>query len=312
MKVLVTGGAGFIGSHLVDTYISAGHEVTIIDNLTTGQEENVNPDARLLRIDIRDRDAVEVAFREGRFDLMNHHAAQLDVRVSVGNPQFDAEQNIIGSLNLFQAALETGVERVVFASSGGTVYGEQEYFPADERHPLSPISPYGVSKLSVEKYLHYYHYVHGLRYVVVRYTNVYGPRQNAHGEAGVVAIFCNRMLAGEGPTIYGSGEQTRDYVYVGDVARGNLLATEHLERADADTFNLCTNTETTVNTLFSVLNGMFDNRYPEEHGPSRAGEQFRSVCTYRHAEEVLGWSPRVGLEEGLGRTLEFFRERSGR
>jgi len=311
MKVLVTGGAGFIGSHIVDTYIAAGHDVAVIDNFSSGQRKNLHPDVRVFEADIRDRVGVERVFREGRFDLVNHHAAQLDVRVSVGDPQFDAGQNILGSLNLFQAALETGVERVIFASSGGTVYGEQEIFPADETHPLNPISPYGVSKLSVEKYLHYYSYVHGLRYVVLRYTNVYGPRQNAHGEAGVVAIFCNRMLRGEGPTIYGSGEQTRDYVYVGDVARGNLLAVGHLERAKERTFNICTNTETTVNRLFAVLNGMFDDRYPEQHGPARPGEQFRSVCTYRRAEEELGWRPEVGLEEGLAATMEYFRGELG-
>ncbi|MCB0712389.1 MAG: NAD-dependent epimerase/dehydratase family protein [Ignavibacteriae bacterium] len=308
MKVLVTGGAGFIGSHLVDAYVSAGHDVVVLDNFSTGDHRNLRPEARVVKGDVRDADLVNGLFELEQFNLVNHHAAQLDVRISVANPAFDAEQNIIGSVNLLQAAVTTGVERFIFASSGGTVYGDQQVFPADETHPTNPISPYGVSKLSVEKYLGYFAYQYGLRFGVLRYTNVYGPRQNSHGEAGVVAIFCTRMLSGEQPIIFGSGEQTRDYVYVGDIARANLMATDYLERHPSGTFNICTNTEVTINQLFQQLNGMVENQFEEVHGEAKPGEQFRSVCAYDKAAAELGWKPEVDLEEGLRRTMESFRK----
>lgn len=307
MNVLVTGGAGFIGSHLVDAYLADGHSVTILDNLSTGDTANINERAQFVEGDVRDADLVNGLFAEGRFDLVNHHAAQLDVRISVANPAFDAEQNIIGSVNLLQAAVMHGAGRFVFASSGGTVYGDQQVFPADESHPTDPISPYGVSKLSVEKYLGYFAHQHGLRYSVLRYTNVYGPRQNSHGEAGVVAIFCDRMLRGDEVTINGTGEQTRDYVFAEDVARANMLAGSYLDDHERGTFNICTNTETTVNQLFRTLNALLENRFTEQHGPAKPGEQFRSVCSYEKARRELGWEPKVMFEEGIGRTLEFFR-----
>lgn len=310
MNVLVTGGAGFIGSHLVDAYLGAGHQVVVLDNLSTGDPAKLNPAARFVEGDVRDADLVNALFLEERFDLVNHHAAQLDVRISVANPAFDAEQNIIGSVNIFQAAAATGVGRAIFASSGGTVYGEQQQFPADETHSTEPISPYGVSKLSVEKYLGYFAHQFGLRFSVLRYTNVYGPRQSSHGEAGVVAIFCDRMLGGMQPVINGTGQQTRDYVYVGDVARANMLATSYLEREKQGIFNVCSNTEVTVNELFQTLNGIFGDRFTEEHGPAKPGEQFRSVCTYAKAQAVLGWKPEVSFEEGLRKTVEYFREQS--
>lgn len=309
MKILVTGGAGFIGSHIVDGYITAGHSVTVLDNLSTGVRENLNPQAEFVEADLRDRTTVETLLKSTQFDLVNHHAAQLDVRVSVRDPQFDAEVNIIGSLNLLQAAVESGVRQVIFASSAGTVYGEQEYFPADEGHPTNPISPYGVAKLTVEKYLHYYHHVIGLNYVVLRYTNVYGPRQNPHGEAGVVAIFCQQMLHDKIPTIYGDGEQTRDYVFALDVANANRLALEYLSTVHSGVFNICTNTETTVNQLFHTLNHITGNNLPEIHAPARAGEQLRSVCMYTHAQQELGWYPSVNFNEGIAQTVHFFRER---
>ncbi len=312
MKILVTGGAGFIGSQIVDAYLERGHEVSILDNLSTGREQNINPDARFYQADVCDRERVLEIFREGKFDALNHHSAQLDVRVSVNDPQYDAEQNIIGSLNLLQAAKETGVERIVFASSGGTVYGEQQVFPADESHPLDPISPYGVAKLTVEKYLHYYYHVHGIKYAVMRYTNVYGPRQNPHGEAGVIAIFCDRMFKGEQPVINGSGEQTRDYVYVGDVVRANVLATEKVEEAGVtgEAFNVCTNTEITVNELFGMLNEMLGNTFIEKHGPAKKGEQMRSVCTFDKAQQRLGWTPEIYLREGLEKTFQYYKANS--
>ncbi len=308
MKVLVTGGAGFIGSHIVDSCIAAGHDVVVLDNLSTGDASKINPNARFVEGDVRDADLVNALFLEEQFNAVNHHAAQLDVRVSVASPGFDAEQNIIGSVNLLQAAATNGVERFVFASSGGTVYGEQQVFPADETHSTEPISPYGVSKLSVEKYLGYFAHQYGLRYVVLRYTNVYGPRQSSHGEAGVVAIFCDRMLRGQGVVINGSGEQTRDYVYVGDVARANMLALDYLENQKRGIFNICTNTEITVNQLFHTLNGLMGNQFTEEHGPAKAGEQFRSVCSWQKAQRELSWQPSIDFEEGIRRTLEYFRK----
>lgn len=310
MRILVTGGAGFIGSQIVDAYIDAGHQVSIIDNFSTGRRENVNPAASLHEIDIRDTDMVDKLFESGRFDLLNHHAAQLDVRVSVRDPQFDAAQNVIGSLNLLQAAMRNGVRNVIFASSGGTVYGEGQYFPADESHPTDPISPYGVTKLTVEKYLHYYRHEHGMEHVVFRYTNVFGPRQNPHGEAGVIAIFCDRMFAGEQPVVNGTGEQTRDYVYVGDLVRANVLALDYLDRTGSNTFNLCSATEISVNDLFRELNELLGNRFEEVHGEAKPGEQLRSVCSYARAEEELRWRPEVGFRDGLERTLKFYREAS--
>lgn len=308
MKILVTGGAGFIGSHIVDAYLAAGHEVTVVDNFITGDSANCNPAAELHRVDIRDRDAITKIFADGNFEIVNHHAAQLDVRVSVRDPQFDAEQNIIGTLNILEGARLYGVRGVIFSSSGGTVYGEQVYFPADEKHPTDPISPYGITKLTVEKYLHFYRHEYGLKHVVLRYTNAYGPRQNPHGEAGVVAIFCERMLAGQGPIIYGDGLQSRDYVYIDDLIRANILALGHLAtEATESIFNVCTGSETSVVDLFEVLNASFDGAFPEEHAPTRPGEQLRSVCSYDKIQAAMGWRPTVGLKEGLERTLAWYR-----
>jgi UDP-glucose 4-epimerase len=307
MRILVTGGAGFIGSTIVDAYIAAGHDVAILDNFSTGREQNVNPRADLHRMDMRERAQVEELVRSNRFDLVNMQAAQLDVRHSVRDPQFDAAQNVLGTLNVLQSAIESGTRRFIFASTGGAVYGEQEQFPADENHPTNPISPYGVTKLTVEKYLNCFRHVHGIEYVVFRYTNVYGPRQNPHGESGVIAIFCDMMLRGLQPTINGSGEQTRDYVYVGDVVDAHVRAIEYLERAGTNTFNLCTNTEITVNELFDTLNGMFDGRFTRTYGPQMPGEQMRSVCSFGRAERLLGWRPTMGFAEGLERTVAHHR-----
>ncbi len=308
MRILVTGGAGFIGSHIVDAYIAEGHEVVILDNFSTGNRGNVNPSATLVEGDVRDVGTVHTLFQSHQFDLVNHHAAQLDVRVSVRDPRFDAETNILGSINLFQAAVEANVRRIVFASSGGTVYGNQERFPADESHPTNPISPYGVAKLSVEKYLHYYMAEYGIRGAVLRYTNVFGPRQNPHGEAGVIAIFCDRLHAGQQPIINGAGTQTRDYVFVGDVVRANVLALQHLGEGEAGgVYNVCTDTETSVTTLFTMLNGLFDAGASEQHGPGQPGEQLRSRCSFAKVEAAWGWHPETLLHEGLRRTVEFYR-----
>ncbi|MGA9121253.1 MAG: NAD-dependent epimerase/dehydratase family protein [Bacteroidota bacterium] len=305
MKILVTGGAGFIASQIADAYISLGHDVVILDNLSTGKESNLNPRAKFVRADIREADKVKELFAKERFDAINHHAAQMDVRRSVDDPVYDASVNLLGVLTLLEACIATGVKKVLFASSGGAMYGEQDYFPADENHPQRAISPYGVAKLTTEKYLFYYKAVHNLDSVSLRYANVYGPRQNPEGEAGVVAIFTSRMLAGGQPVINGDGKQTRDYVYVGDVVRANVRA---LDFPGTDAFNVCTGVESDVNDLFRIIKKRTGSACEEKHGPAKKGEQLRSLLTYQKIQKVLGWKPEVSLEEGLGKTVDYFRE----
>ena len=306
MRIVVSGGAGFIGSHIVDAYLEAGHDVAIVDDLSTGRAENVNPGARFHRVDLRDRAAVAAVMAEERPEIVNHHAAQLDVRRSVADPAFDAEVNLIGLLNLIEAARPHALRRVILASSGGVVYGECHRLPTRVEDPTEPISPYGVAKLGSERYLHYYAHVYGLASVWLRYANVYGPRQNPHGEAGVIAIFTTMLLEGGAPVINGSGTQTRDYVYVGDVVRANLLA---LESDYAGPLNIGTGVETDVNRLFALLCDAVGHHPGEQHGPAKAGEQLRSVLDARRAGEVLGWNAETPLAEGLRRTVTWFRER---
>ena len=306
MRIVVSGGAGFIGSHIVDAYLAAGHDVAIVDDLSTGRAENINPGARFHRVDLRDRAAVAAVMAEERPEIVNHHAAQLDVRRSVADPAFDAEVNLIGLLNLIEAARPHALRRVILASSGGVVYGESQRLPTREEDPTEPISPYGVAKLGSERYLHYYAHVYGLASVWLRYANVYGPRQNPHGEAGVIAIFTTMLLEGGAPVINGSGAQTRDYVYVGDVVRANLLA---LESDYAGPLNIGTGVETDVNRLFALLCDAVGHHPGEQHGPAKAGEQLRSVLDARRAGEVLGWNAETPLAEGLRRTVTWFRER---
>ena len=305
MNILVTGGAGFIGSNIVDAYLHAGHTVVIVDDLSTGTMENVNPKAKFHRIDLRDP-AVETVFIETKIDVINHHAAQMDVRKSVADPKFDASVNILGMLNVMELGVKYGVKKVIFSSTGGAIYGEQDYFPADEKHPLRPLSPYGVTKLATEKYLFYYQAVHGLQHVILRYANIYGPRQNPHGEAGVIAIFADKMLKGEQPVINGDGKQTRDYVYVSDVVRANVLALTH---SSSDIFNIGTGIENDVNTLFRIIKKFSGVACEEKHGEAKIGEQLRSVIDHSKAKKILGWEPTVMLDEGLRRTVEFFREK---
>jgi UDP-glucose 4-epimerase len=305
LKILVTGGAGFIGSHVADSFIQKGHDVVILDNLSMGRMENINPKAKFYLLDIRAKECGKVFERE-KFDIVCHHAAQMDVRVSVEDPMFDADVNILGTLNILQNCVRFGTKKILFASTGGAVYGEQETFPCSEDHPTRPVSPYGITKLTVEKYLFYYHIQFGLKYVILRYANIYGPRQNPHGEAGVVAIFTNKLLAGEQPVINGDGKQTRDYVYVGDVVRANLLGLSHEKN---DVFNVGTGIETDVNTLFRMINSIVAGGAEEKHGPAKKGEQRRSVINHKKAEKFLGWSPEIELEEGLQRTVDYFRGR---
>lgn len=304
MKILVTGGAGFIASHIVDAYISAGHDVVIIDDMSKGQQRNINPKAKFVKMGVQDKSLIEL-FEEERFDVINHHAAQMDVRISVENPVFDADVNIIGGINLFESAKRTDVKKIIFASSGGTVYGEQDYFPADEKHPTGPISPYGISKLTSEHYLNYYSLIHGVKFVAFRYANIYGPRQNPYGEAGVVAIFAKKMLMNEEPIINGNGEKTRDYVFVGDVVKANLLA---LENDFEGIYNIGTAQETDVNYLFRKINEYVGNNTPEVHGPDKKGEQIRSVLSYDKIREDHKWIPSVNIDQGLMQTVEWFKE----
>ena len=310
MNVLVTGGAGFIGSHIVDAFVARGDRVVVLDNLSSGSRDNLNPKAEFIEGNITDRKLVRQIFREHKFEIVNHHAAQLDVRKSVADPVFDCEQNIIGSLTLLEAAKEVGgLKRFMLASTGGAIYGEQDYFPADEKHPTRPISPYGVAKRSIELYLHYYQQVHGIEYVAFRYTNVYGPRQSPHGEAGVVAIFTEKLLDGEECIINGDGTQTRDYVFVGDVVRAHMLSLDTLKGSDI--FNISTATETDVNEIFQVLSELTtDGQAEAKHGPTKAGEQQRSVCSYDYAERRLGWRPNITLIEGLRETVDYFQRKA--
>lgn len=305
MKILVTGGAGFIASHVADRYLALGHEVVIIDNLVTGQRENIPPGATFYETDICDQNVAEI-FQKEKPDIVNHHAAQMDVRKSVEDPIYDATVNVLGSLNILQNCVRAGVKKFIFASTGGAIYGEQDYFPADENHPLRPLSPYGITKLTSEKYLYFYQQSYGMRYTILRYANVYGPRQNPHGEAGVVAIFTTRMLLGEKPIINGDGKQTRDYVFVGDVVRANELA---LEKGDNRIYNVGTGVETDVNSLFTLIRKHVGKEVAELHGPAKPGEQMRSVLNYSLIQKELGWSPSVTLEEGLKQTVEFFKKK---
>ena len=304
MNILITGGAGFIGSNIADAYIEAGHNVVVVDDLSTGVESNVNARAKFHKMDIRNR-SVEEIFRRHSIDVLNHHAAQMDVRRSVEDPEFDASVNIAGSLNLFECARRAGVKKVLFASTGGAIYGEQIRFPADEEHPTNPLSPYGISKLAVEKYLSFYRNVHGITTIVLRYANVYGPRQRPDGEAGVVAIFAEKMMNGETPVINGDGSQTRDFTFVGDVVRANLLGLGHRE---SETFNVGTGVESDVNEIFRHLKHNLGSAVAERHGPPKAGEQKRSVISAEKIGRILNWRPSVALDEGLKRTSDWFQK----
>ncbi len=305
MKILITGGAGFIGSHVGDLLIENNYEVAIVDNLSTGKLENINPKAVFYKCDIRDSEIFKI-IETVKPQIIIHKAAQLSVRNSVEDPVNDANINIIGGLNVLEACRKLKVEKVIFASSGGVVYGEQQYFPADENHPTKPISPYGVAKLTFEKYLYYYNYTFGLKYTALRYANIYGPRQDPYGEAGVVAIFSKKLLSNEQPVINGDGKQTRDYVFVKDVAAANLAAV----RSDfTGEVNIGTGVETDVNRLFDIMkNAAGQKDLKEVHAPAKEGEQIRSVLSYKKAKEILGWEPKMELKMGLAQTYDWFKE----
>ncbi len=310
-RVLVTGGAGFVGSHVADAHLAAGDEVTVLDDLSTGRRELVPAGARFVRADVRSPEARELVARGG-FTLLNHHAAQMDVRRSVADPVFDADVNVVGLVNLLEGARAGGVRRVIFASSGGVVYGEGAQLPLPEQAAKLPVSPYGTAKLASEYYLATFARLYGLETVALRYSNVYGPRQNAHGEAGVVAIFARQLLAGEALTVFGDGEQTRDMVYVGDVAEANLCASERpvppLGDLDARACNIGTGVETSVNRLAMLLAEAAGRRPDVRHAPARAGELRRNALAIAKAARELGWRPRTPLPAGLQSTLHSLAE----
>ena len=308
MKILVTGGAGFIGSHLVDLLIGKNHEVAIIDNLSTGRRENINPKAKFLEADITDFEKIEEIFQNEKPEVVYHFAAQIDVRKSVADPIFDAQTNILAGLNLINLAQKYGAQKFIFSSTGGAIYGDTDQRPTTEVHSEWPLSPYGIAKLTTDKYLNYYNQIHGLKYTSLRYGNVYGPRQNPHGEAGVVAIFLNKMLNDQQPTINGDGLQTRDYVFVADVARANLAALENFDQVGV--YNVGTGIETDVNQLFQEINQNFSNKFQEQHGPAKIGEQKTSCLDHAKIKKDLGWEPQVNFTKGIKKTFEWFRKNS--
>jgi len=304
MKILVTGGAGFIGSHIVDRFVQEGYEVAVVDNLSTGKRRHVNRAAKFYRTDIRSW-WLERVFRRERPVIVCHHAAQMDVRRSVRDPVFDAETNILGTLNVLRHAIKYGVRKVLFASSGGAVYGEPEKLPVSEDHLVRPASPYGISKAVGDEYLRYFRDADGLEFVSLRYANVYGPRQDPYGEAGVVGIFTQKMLLGEQPIINGNGRQTRDFVYVDDVVEANVAAANKAARG---IYNVGTGKETSVNELFSLLAGLINPAIREVHGPAKKGEQQRIALDASKFHRELDWEPKVSLKDGLARTVEYYRQ----
>jgi UDP-glucose 4-epimerase len=305
MKILVTGGAGFIASHVVDLYVENGQDVAVLDNLSTGKKEFVNKKAEFFKADICDEDEVARILKSFKPEIINHHAAHIQVGYSVENPQFDAENNILGLLNIMQAAKDVGVKKVIMASTGGAMYGNKQT-PFTEVMKEEPLSPYGVSKRAGELYLNYYHEQYGIPYIALRYSNVYGPRQNAHGESGVIAIFSEMIAEGKQPIINGDGTHTRDYVYVSDVARANLAA---LETNFVGPINIGTGREIATNQVFQQVVTEFGVNLEEKHGPARPGEQVTSSLDCTRAKEVLGWEPSVTFEEGVKKVVQWYQKR---
>ncbi len=302
-KILVTGGAGFIGSHIADAYVAAGHEVVVVDDLFTGHIENVNPRCEFHHLDIRDP-RLEELFQRHRFDYVSHQAARGNVRASMEDPMTYADVNVRGGVNVLECCRKYGVRKIIYSSTGGCVYGEPRYLPADESHPLQPRDPYGASKASYELYLPVYRMNYGLRYTILRYPNVYGPRQDPFGEAGVVSIFIGQMLRDLQPVINGDGKQLRDYVFVSDVVRANLLV---LTQGDNDVFNVGWGRGTSVNEIFAKLRDLLAAETLEKHGQPKLGEIRETYLNSDKALNVLGWKPEVRLEDGLRTTADFFR-----
>jgi len=310
VKILVTGGAGFIGSHVVDAYITAGHEVAVLDNMSTGREANVNSTAQAYRVDVRDLEKVQGAVASFKPEVISHHAAQSEVPRSVADPGYDAQVNIVGGLNILKAAVDNGVRKVIFSSTGGALYGEPDVVPADEDHPIRPLSPYGTSKYSFEQYLAMFQRTFDLNFTTLRYANIYGARQDFFAEEGrVVAIFASRMIEGKPVTIDGDGNQSRDMLHVGDVAMANIAALEH---GDGGTYHVSTGIPVTINDLFRKLALLTEYKLEPRFGPARKGDVYRIALDNTRAAEQLGWRPRILLEEGLRLTVDYFRDQIAR
>ena len=303
MKILVSGGAGFIGSHLVDRLIKDGHQVVVIDNLFTGKKENLNPKAKFYKVDIQSPKISQI-FKKEKPEVVFHLAAQVDLRKSVENPIESAKVNILGSLNILENCQKFKIKKIIFSSTGGAIYGEAKIISTPEDYPTNPLSPYGIEKLTIEKYLDYYWKIFKISYISLRLANVYGPRQNSKGEAGVIAIFCDKMLCGKQPIIYGLGCQTRDFVFVDDVAEANILA---MESKKIGIFNIGTGKETDINTVFEKIKKLIGVKCKKIHAPVKIGEQKRSCLDYTKAKKELGWQPKYNLEEGLKETIGWFR-----
>jgi len=299
---MVTGGCGFIGSHIVDAYVEKGHDVVVIDNLSTGNIKNLNPRAKLYEEDInRDLDKI---FRVEKLELINHHAAQINVRTSVDDPMYDVRVNVLGTVNLLQYASKYGIERFVYASSGGAVYGEPEQYPINEGQPLNPLSPYGASKVAAEHYITTFARLYGIDYVIFRYSNVYGPRQISKSEAGVISIFIDRIFRNEPCLVYGDGRQIRDYVYVGDIVAANMLALD----CAPNIFNIGTNVETSVNDLIDIFSNILKKEVVHQHVDPRPGEVQSNVLDYRYASSKIKWQPKTQLRDGIAKTFEYFKK----
>jgi len=302
MKILVTGGAGFIGSHVVDFLIKENHDVIIIDNLSSGQKENINKKAVFYHEDLSDFEKTEEIIKKESIEIIYHLAAQMDVRKSVEFPIFDAQQNIINTLNLLELSVKYKIKHFIFSSSGGAIYGDT-LIPTSEEAKELPVSPYGCAKLSIEKYLNYYHRVHDLKYTALRYANVYGPRQNPKGEAGVVSIFLTKMQGNEPVLIFG-GSQTRDFVYVEDAVKANLLA---LNDRESNTYNVGTSKETNIMELFNEINKFFNNKFRPIYKEKKLGEQEKSCLSYKKINKKLNWHPKVNLKSGLKKAYEWYK-----
>jgi UDP-glucose 4-epimerase len=307
VKILVTGAAGFIASHVADAYVELGHEVVIVDDLSRGSQKNVNPRCRLHVCDVRDRSLVDKIFREEKPDVVNHHAAQMDVRRGVREPLFDAQVNILGGINLIEAAIANGVKRFIYAGTAGAGYGEPDRIPVPEDHPVNPITPYGISKHTVEHYLFTFRVLYGIDYVALRYGNVYGPRQSSQGEAGVFAIFSEQMLAGLQPVIYGDGTKVRDYIYISDVAAANVAALDH---GTAEIFNVSSGIQTTDREVFDAVRRLLGKSVEPKYAPRRPGEIDRICLDISKAGLLLRWKPQVPLAEGAQRTVAYFQQRA--
>ncbi len=305
MKILITGGAGFIASHVSDAYIEIGHEVVVVDNLSTGNKANLNPKAKFIEADITDKEKIQEIIRREQPEIINHHAAHIQVGYSVKNPQFDAQNNIIGLLNIMEAAKEIPIKKVIMAATGGAMYGNK-VTPFTEDMKAEPLSPYGISKRAGELYLNYYHELYQIPFISLRYSNVYGPRQNAHGESGVIAIFTEMIAAGQSPTINGDGTHTRDYVYVTDVAKANVLA---LNSDFVGELNIGTQTEISTNEVFRKVVAEMGVEIEEIHTAERPGEQVTSSLDYSKAKQILGWEPQVNFDEGVSKVVAWYRNK---